>query len=132
MKKFDIDKIGRKMPYSAPPEEFFENFKTKMELMSSEEMAQQSSECPKGARRVLYSKRLISFVAAAATLLVGLFIAERIDYREERSKMQYAISESIDSSIDSYFDNLSDEELAYLVDSNYAQDDFFLTLPNNE
>ena len=122
-REFDIEKIGRKMPYTAPKEEFFENFKSRM----MEEVSKDKPQPKRG-----YIRLLVPMIAVAASLMVGLFIVESVDHKTPREQSQQLLSESIDDSIDSYFNNLSDDELAYLVSSSSSQDDFYLTLPTNE
>ncbi len=119
----EIEKIGREMPYSAPSQEFFDNFKTEM----AARVAAQESQ-----NRSMPLRGIIPMIAVAASLLIGLFIVDIVDHRATKGAGQYLGAESIDQSIDTYFNNLSDDELAYLVDRSSTQDDFYLTLPINE
>ncbi len=127
MKKFDItDKIGKKMPYKAPSEEFFANFKSEM----MERVAQKEEK--KSLGRTMSLKLIIPILTAAASLMIGLFVVDKIDYNPQRDDMSYLVSDNLDASIDSYFNSLSDDELAYLLDNTSSQDDFYSTLPINE
>ena len=121
--KIEIEKIGRKMPYAAPSEAFFEEFKRDMMDKVATESTQQ---------RRLTVRAIISMVAIAASLLVGLFIVDRVEHTLSSPAEHNLVSESLDDSMDSYFNNLSDDELAYLVDRSSSQDIFYLTLPANE
>ncbi|MFR9552705.1 MAG: hypothetical protein SNH35_00475 [Rikenellaceae bacterium] len=126
MKKFDIaDKIGKKMPYKAPSEEFFATFKSEM-------MERVAQEEKKTAGRTMSLRLFIPMFAAAASLLIGLFVVDKIEFNPSRDDMSYLVSDNLDASIDSYFNSLSDDELAYLLDNTSSQDDFYSTLPTNE
>ncbi len=118
-REFDIESIGKKMPYTPPREEFFDNFKEKM----MERVSHQESP-----HRGVRMRLLAPIIAVAASLAVGLFIVDRVSHEP---KSQF-VTESLDASIDSYFNSLSDDELAYLVDRSATQDNFYLTLPTNE
>lgn len=123
MKEFDIEDIGKKMPYKAPPEEFFVQFK--------ERMAQQTATQSLRSRANRF-RLLIPMVAAAAMLLVGVFVFDHLDHRQATIDAGYYVSESVDQSIDDYFSNLSDEELSSLVAGASTNDDFYLTLLTEE
>ncbi len=126
MKKFDtVDKIGRKMPYKAPSEEFFASFKSEMM-----ERVSKTEEIKRG--KTISLRVFVPMFAAAASLLIGLFVVDKIDYKSQHEDMNCLVSDNLDASIDSYFNNLSDDELAYLLNNTSSQDDFYLTLPTNE
>ncbi len=126
MKKFDVaDRISKKMPYKAPSEEFFANFKKEM-------MERVEDEDKRANGRKISFRLFIPMLAAAASLLIGLFVVDKVDYLSQREDASYLISDNLDASIDSYFNTLSDDELAQLLDNTSSQDDFYLTLPENE
>ncbi len=118
-REFDIESIGKKMPYTPPPPQFFDNFKEQMmERVSQEEPA----------RKGVKIRLLAPIIAVAASLAVGLFIVDRVSHEPTPQ----FVTDNLDASIDSYFNSLSDDELAYLVDRSATQDSFYLTLPTNE
>ncbi|MFI3285506.1 MAG: hypothetical protein R3Y08_02525 [Rikenellaceae bacterium] len=121
MKEFDIDKIGKGMPYKAPNKEFFDNFTDK--LLAKVEQ--------KPKRMSISFTMLAPFVAIAAAVVVILTIS--LDLGSNlATENGYYISENLDESLDSYFASLSDEQLAALVsNSTGCQDDFYDNLPNN-
>ncbi len=126
MKKFDIENIGKKMPYEAPSERFFESFKSDL-------MDRVAVEQPRKRRLIPPVVRLFTpIITVAASLLIGLFVFEKSDFRSTSESMNYLVSDNLDASLDSYFGSLSDDELAYLLDNTSSQDDFYLTLPENE
>ncbi len=130
MKNFDFEKIGKKMPYEAPSEKFFENFKSNIL-----EQVEAENHKPQPVKRAFTTPALrlfVPLVTAAASLLIGLFAFDQIDYKSVSEDVNYLASDNLDASLDSYFDNLSDDDLAYLLDNTYSQDDFYLTLPENE
>ncbi|MFR9651017.1 MAG: hypothetical protein SNG35_03215 [Rikenellaceae bacterium] len=128
MKEFDIEDIGKKMPYNAPPEEFFVQFKERM----VREVAEQEHSVNGRSSKLVRLRLLIPMVAAAAMLLVGVFVFDRLDHRQAGIDAGFYISESVDQSIDDYFSNLSDEELSSLMAGASTNDDFYLTLLTDE
>ncbi|MFI3292486.1 MAG: hypothetical protein SNI70_03085 [Rikenellaceae bacterium] len=140
MKKFDLENIGKKMPYKAPSEEFFANFQSDMMArIASEEEAKKrvitseksSTEQPRmGAKRSMM-RLFVPLAAAAASLTIGLFVVDKVDYTSPTKDMGYLVTDNLDATMDSYFDSLSDDQLAYLLDNTSSQDDFYSTLPEN-
>ncbi|MFR9603163.1 MAG: hypothetical protein SNG02_04745 [Rikenellaceae bacterium] len=131
MRNFDLEKIGKKMPYEAPSEKFFENFKSDvLERVEREKSVPQPTT--KKFTLATTMRLFVPLVTAAASLLIGLFVFDRMDYSSSAEDMSYLISDNLDASLDSYFNSLSDDDLAYLLDNTSSQDDFYLTLPENE
>ncbi|MFI3268208.1 MAG: hypothetical protein R3Y51_05775 [Rikenellaceae bacterium] len=123
MKDFDINKIGKKMPYSAPSDDFFEKFSA--DMLSRVEVQQK--------RRITY-RRLISFSSAiAATFIIGFLIIFKTsdNIQIQTQKADYVAYENLNASIDSYLDDLSDSELSNLVSELAYQDDFYSNLPTD-
>lgn len=118
MKEFDIDKIGRKMPYQAPPADFFDKF--------TEDMLSQVKPRP---TRLTTLRRLAAPISAiAAAFIVGIFLL----YNNNSSEQEYIISDNLEESLSAYLDNLSDSELDYLAMEIYSQEDFYANLPENQ
>lgn len=119
MKEFDINKIGKEMPYKAPNADFFDNF-------TEEVLAKVESK-----RRITLISRLApmcGIAAAAAVILMVVF-----DVIPSRGIIDdgYMSSENIVESFDSYLTSLSDEEFDRLFAESACQDDFYLNLPYN-
>ncbi len=127
MKKFDLENIGKKMPYNAPSEEFFANFQSDMMARVASEETSRKKTQSRGAMMRLF----VPLAAAAASLAIGLFVVDKVDYISPVKDMGYYVSDNLDATMDSYFDNLSDDQLAYLLDNTSSQDDFYSTLPEN-
>ncbi len=121
MRDFDINKIGRKMPYQAPGDDFFEKFTDDLLAKVTEE---QTPKMRFSLRRVL-----TPVVGIAAAIAVVLTVAIKSDSNDDFLRGEYIISENLDESIDSFLGSLSDEELAYLAVESSYQDDFFANLP---
>lgn len=120
MKDFDINKIGKKMPYQAPDPSFFEDFTDQL----LEKVA------PKPKKQFWLGRTLTPLLGVAAAVAVILTITFNKDLKSSGWNNGYIITDNIDESIDSFLGNLSDEDLAYLaMDSSY-HDDFFTNLPN--
>ncbi len=120
MKEFDINKIGKEMPYKAPSSDFFENF--------TEELLLKVEQKPKPRLGLIRKLAPICGIAAAVAAVLTISLNTLNNNSWESS---YLISESLDDSLDSYFASLSDEELASLVAESSYHDDFYSTLPNN-
>ncbi|MFI3333597.1 MAG: hypothetical protein SNI51_01740 [Rikenellaceae bacterium] len=120
MKEFDINTIGKEMPYKAPNSDFFENF--------TEELLNKVEQKPKPRLRII--SQIAPFCGIAAAVAVVLAISINLTSNDKWSS-NYIISENLDESLDSYFASLSDEELASLVAESSYHDDFYSTLPNN-
>ncbi len=121
MKEFDIDKIGKKMPYSAPSEEFFDNFESELFKKIT----------PSKREKSMVLRLFIPICSAAAALFVGLFLFADVDSKESLHMDQYAMNGTLEECMDSYFASLSDDELASLLVETSSQDDFYASLPSN-
>ncbi|MFI3281442.1 MAG: hypothetical protein R3Y44_05665 [Rikenellaceae bacterium] len=119
MKDFDINKIGKKMPYEAPDEKFFEEF--------TDDLLAKVAPQPK--RQFWLGRKLTPVWGIAAAVAVVLSVTLNLGGDKSAWGNDYIISENLDESIDSFFDNLSDDELAYLLAENSYNDDFFSNLP---
>lgn len=121
MRDFDINTIGKKMPYQAPSEDFFEKFTDDLLAKVTEE---QKPKNVFSLRRTLTP--VLGVAAAVAVIMTTLFMGEPND---DFLRGEYIISENLDESIDSFLGSLTDEELTYLAaESSYA-DDFYTNLP---
>ncbi|MFI3283133.1 MAG: hypothetical protein SNG10_06425 [Rikenellaceae bacterium] len=133
MKEFDVDKIGKRMPYKAPSEEFFANFQ--LEMLEKAEHEDRKIVKELESKKIIKTpmlRLLVPLAAAAASLMIGLFVVENVDYKSSSKDMGYLVSDNLDASMDAYFSSISDDELAYLLSNTSSQDDFYLTLPTNE
>lgn len=83
-----------------------------------------------GAKRSMM-RLFVPLAAAAASLTIGLFVVDKVDYTSPTKDMGYLVTDNLDATMDSYFDSLSDDQLAYLLDNTSSQDDFYSTLPEN-
>ncbi|MFI3316879.1 MAG: hypothetical protein SNF93_04765 [Rikenellaceae bacterium] len=119
MKDFDLEKIGRKMPYEAPGDKFFENF--------TDELLAKVAAKPK--KRMAIVRTLTPFLSAAALIALVVTVSLRGDMTSSAFKGEYIISENLDESIDSFFNSLSDDELSVLIAENSYHDDFYSNLP---
>ncbi len=121
MKEFDLNKIGRQMPYDSPGDKFFEEFTEQMLARVAQEQEP---------RKVFSLKRvLIPTLSVAAALAVILTVIFNVEKSSEWST-EYIISENLDESIDSFFNSLSDEDLEYLALQSSYNEDFFANLPD--
>ncbi len=121
MKDFDINKIGKKMPYEAPDEKFFDNF--------TEELLSKVAPQPK--KRFTLNRVLTPILGMAAAVAIILNVALRSETSAPAWNDTETLSQSVSESIDSYLSSLSDEELTYLALESSYSDDFFSILPNN-
>ncbi|MFR9503032.1 MAG: hypothetical protein SNH73_01090 [Rikenellaceae bacterium] len=124
MKEFDLNKIGKEMPYSAPSQEFFEQF--------TSDLLEQVASIPEPKRKVaVFSLRrslmpiisIAAVIAVVVTLMLNMHNSTKVNY-------DYIISDNIEESVASFLDNLSDEELEMLVAQNSYENDFYSNLLN--
>ncbi|MFI3262690.1 MAG: hypothetical protein R3Y26_07255 [Rikenellaceae bacterium] len=124
MKDFDINKIGKKMPYAAPSDDFFEKFSADM-LSKVEEQEKK--------RINLRFRKIISFTSAiAAMFIAGLMLT--LTMKDETSSFtnsDYLAYENVNASIDSYLCSLSDSEISNLFSEIAYEDDFYSNLPTD-
>ncbi len=133
MRDLDIDKIGKKMPYSAPEPRFFEDFTESLMAEVAREgvrgSAREKALCePIFARYAARVRtRFISWVGAAAAVAL---VVGTLYFGSDRGYEQGALlSENIEASIDSYLGGLSDAELEELaMQSGYAEDLYYTLL----
>ncbi len=121
MKEFDINTIGKGMPYKAPGEDFFENF--------TDELLSKVEQEPKVGRQPILM-RLAPLCGIAAAVAVVLSVAFNLSLDKNNFSDSYLAGDSLDDYFDSYFASLSDEELASMVAESSYQDDFYLNLLN--
>ncbi len=122
MKEFDIDKIGKGMPYDAPSEEFFDNFEAKLfdKIESTE------------SEKTRIIKLFVPISSIAAALVVGFFVFTNVKSTSDSTTDMYAMNDSAENYLESYIESLSDDELATLLTQTSTQDDFYSSLPTNE
>ncbi len=123
MKDFDLNKIGKEMPYKAPREEFFEEF-------TSELMAKIEEPQPRTHKLFWRREELAPLIGLAAAIIVVITLSLNLSSSEPKGT-EYIISENIEESFDSFFGNLSDEELAYLAAESSYNEDFYNNLLND-
>lgn len=111
MKSFDIEKIGKKMPYSAPSAEFFESF-------TQYTMARIDRE---SRGRSLVRGAFISVASMAASVALMLTMNLPSD------STNYSLA-SYDSDLDAYVTNLSDDELSTLFYDMELEGEFYSNL----
>ncbi len=113
MKSFDIDKIGKKMPYAAPSTDFFEDF-------TRDTMAriERETRSRRALRNALTAVSAIVSIAAA----VVLYINVSLPAGEEQMYKSY------DKDLDAYIANLSDDELSTLFYDMEIEGDFYSNL----
>lgn len=118
MKDFDINKIGKKMPYSAPSEDFFEKF-------SADVLSQVENK----RKRHINFTRIISLSSAiAAIFVVGLIFNLNYSDKIITPSTNNIAFDNINESIDSYLSELSDSELSTLVSDMAYENDFYTYL----
>ncbi len=119
MKDFDINKIGKKMPYQAPDADFFEKF--------TDNLLAKVEPKPKKQFSLKYTLAPIMGIAAAAAII--LTVSLKHNPSEQFINGEYIISENLDESIDSFLSSLSDEELTLLAAESSYNYDFYDNLP---
>lgn len=108
MKEFDIESIGKKMPYAAPKPQFFEQLPN--EVMQRIESSK---------RRTMVLRRVVSFAAAAVFMgVVATFTLTNI---------QHSSADSYDQ-MDQYLGALSDDELSTLLAESESMNEFYTNL----
>ncbi len=122
MREIDMDKIGRKMPYSPPEPEFFESF--------TEQLIGRIHHEPEGKisayhnlRKILYPMARVA--AVAAVILTAALFAYMGVQRFVGSELLVAQSPQ---SVDAYLASLSDEDLAALIAQNSYGEDLYINL----
>lgn len=111
MKSFDLESVGKKMPYEAPSAEFFENF-------NDATLARIERERGVGMR---IRRMLISIPAVAAVAAIVLTVALRAESSVD-------IFNDFDMSLDSYVENLSDDDLNSLLYDIELASEFYTNL----
>lgn len=119
MKDFDLNKIGKQMPYQAPNKDFFVDF-------TDELITKIEQQKPKRFSLKSYFAPIVSIAAIAAIVLTFTFGL----HEEAQMGSEYIISDNLDESVDSFFANLSDEELTKLTTEIAYHDDFYYALSN--
>ncbi len=111
------------MPYKAPNADFFDKFTD--DLLAKVEQKPQ--------REFSLMHRLAPALSIAAALAVIVTVSLNVGRKSQDSFLEgeYVLSESVDDSIDSYLNSLTDEEIAYLAVESSCNDDFFSNLPDN-
>ncbi len=120
MKDFDFNTIGKKMPYEAPSNDFFEEFTQDM-LAKVESPRKKSFDL----RRLI-----IPISSIAAILLLGVLFSVTFEKNDKLIKMEYMLADNLDESLDLYFKTLSDDQIETLAYETSYQDDFFANLTN--
>ncbi|MFI3259041.1 MAG: hypothetical protein R3Y16_02985 [Rikenellaceae bacterium] len=125
MKDFDIEKIGKKMPYSAPSTDYFEDFtKRTLERIENEKLRESAlKELETEANspvRVILRRVMISAAAVAAAILVGVTL-----FMPEASNTSI---NDFDTNLDMYVEMLSDEELSTLFYEMEVEGEFYSNL----
>ncbi len=121
MKDFNIESIGRKMPYKEPSEEYFNSLE---HSILSKVVTKQPSQNSWAKMRYLFIATTI-----AASMLIGVFILFDSRFNTSNSAIESLISQDLNESIDLYLDNLSDSDIQALAAETADQDTFYLILP---
>lgn len=127
MEKFDIDKIGREMPYKLPSEDFFDTFSGRL-FADLDPSAIKPISRYRYSRRKRLTRQLYAAIGVAATVVIAVITLHKVNH--SGSELGYAIKDDIVDSIDSYLTTLSDEELSELSVERDYQLDFYQNLPN--
>ncbi len=123
MKDFNINDIGKRMPYSEPSDEFFTKFEEKI----LNEVKQDTQETKPA--KLTNLKVLMATVAVAATLLIGVFVVFNDTPQPLNPTLDTLAMETLSKSIDSYLDNMCEAEIQSLAAENSDQETFYSLLP---
>lgn len=106
-RKFDFDRIGKRMPYKAP-----EGFLDELEASIWKEVQKESAQTPK---RKTHHWRIYAGVLAVAASITILFVFSPIFHKEQTCSF---------SAVEQAFSRLSQEDQAYIL--TVYQEDIFL------
>lgn len=122
MKDFDINSIGKKMPYAAPTNEFFEDF--------THDLMKKIDESRPATKRISLRQIVLPIISAAALIVVGMMLTLRLQGEDSVSQIEAMVANNnVDESLDLYFESLSDDQVETLAYEASMQDDFFINLP---
>ncbi len=134
MKDFDITKIGKKMPYKAPSEDFFADFTQNiMERVEEIERVERVERVEGTRRQRVFSlpRRLVSSLGIAAAVAIVATLSLNLLRSPQITDDLLLASDNIEASLDAYFASLSDEELSSIASSSSYNEEFYYNLPNN-
>lgn len=94
MREFDIESVGKKMPYDTPTEEFFESITTQTVSRALREEA----------RRTTLRRVVIGVMSLTAAAIVALVITTPIPTSKPSYETELA---QLDKNLDKYFESLS-------------------------
>ncbi len=112
MKEFDINTIGRKMPYQAPPAGFFEEF-------TLETIARAKRE--RRAKRIRLGGLITTFAAAAIIAIVALG-----EFSMQTNVKQQEVN--YDNQLNEFMSDLSTEELLLLLNERECESEYLTNL----
>lgn len=101
MRDFDIESIGKKMPYSAPSEEFFERV-----TIDTLKRAKREQIARRTLRRLTIG--LTTIAAAVVVAVVYIIPSTRPTYEVELSQLE--------SNLDTFFETLSNDEVSAIAE----------------
>ncbi|MFI3305939.1 MAG: hypothetical protein R3Y68_05445 [Rikenellaceae bacterium] len=113
MKSFDIEKIGKKMPYAAPEADFFDT-------LTHDTIARVERE----SRR----RRLLRGAATAVSAITSIAAAIAIYVNVSHPTSEEQMFQNYDKELDVYVANLSDDELSTLFYDMEIEGDFYSNL----
>lgn len=114
MKEFDIEKIGKKMPYAPLEEGYFNRFQQQMLVRLEVE----------GKKRTLRRKL---YTSVSAAVMVGVVVSAAT-FVSKSYKATFVASAENKVKVDNFIDNLTDDELALILAENELTSEFYANL----